>query len=207
MSVIIKSGNSGNTANVDSSGNLQVVLATNPTITIGKVAIDQSTPGTSNGVQVNAPIPAGTNNIGAVTDQVATDAVPTLQNVRTPNVFKTASATAAGATAVWTPASGKKFRLMRFQIQLTDSAAMSAGSGDINIRFQDNTTDFGFQWDVTIPAAALSTPFGIGFDSDWIDLGNGYLSAAANNVLNFFIEGGNPLTAGKFRINVCGNEE
>ena len=33
---------------------------------IGKVGIDQTTPGTTNGVQVNAALPAGTNNIGDV---------------------------------------------------------------------------------------------------------------------------------------------
>lgn len=33
---------------------------------IGKVGIDQTTPGTTNGVQVNAAIPAGNNNIGDV---------------------------------------------------------------------------------------------------------------------------------------------
>lgn len=33
---------------------------------IGKVGIDQTTPGTTNGVQVNAALPAGTNNIGRV---------------------------------------------------------------------------------------------------------------------------------------------
>lgn len=195
MSVIIKSGSSGNTANVDASGNLQVVLATNPTITIGKVAIDQTTPGTTNGVVVNNA------------EQVATDAVPTLEALRTPNVFKTAQATAAGATAVWTPASGKKFRLMKFQIELTDSAAMVAGAGDINIRFQDGSTDFGFQYDVTIPATALTAPFASAPVSGWVDLGNGYLSTTADNVLNFVIGGGNPLTSGSFRINVCGNEE
>lgn len=37
------------------------------TNTIGKVQIDQSTPGTTNGVQVNAALPAGTNNIGSTT--------------------------------------------------------------------------------------------------------------------------------------------
>jgi hypothetical protein len=127
--------------------------------------------------------------------------------MRTPNFFKTASATAAGNTAVWTPTSGKKFRLMKFQIQLTDDAAMTVGSGDINIRFQDATTDFGFQYDVTIPAASIAAPIGVAFDTGWIVLENGYLSAVANNVLNFNIQGGNPLTTGKFRINVCGVEE
>jgi hypothetical protein len=34
---------------------------------IGKVGIDQTTPGTTNGVQVNAALPAGANIIGAVT--------------------------------------------------------------------------------------------------------------------------------------------
>lgn len=34
---------------------------------IGKVGIDQTTPGTTNGVQINAALPAGGNTIGAVT--------------------------------------------------------------------------------------------------------------------------------------------
>jgi hypothetical protein len=33
---------------------------------IGKVGIDQTTPGTTNGVQVNAALPAGTNRIGTI---------------------------------------------------------------------------------------------------------------------------------------------
>ena len=36
------------------------------TAIIGKVGIDQTTPGTTNGVQVNAALPAGTNSIGTV---------------------------------------------------------------------------------------------------------------------------------------------
>lgn len=48
-----------------------VSIATAPvlvagTALIGKVGIDQTTPGTTNGVQVNAALPAGTNNIGDV---------------------------------------------------------------------------------------------------------------------------------------------
>lgn len=43
---------------------------------IGKVAIDQTTPGTTNGVQVNAALPAGTNVIGhVITDTGSTTAV------------------------------------------------------------------------------------------------------------------------------------
>lgn len=39
---------------------------------VGKVGIDQTTPGTTNGVQVNAALPAGTNTIGAVASVGAT---------------------------------------------------------------------------------------------------------------------------------------
>lgn len=48
---------------------------------IGKVGIDQTTPGTTNGVQINAALPAGTNSIGSVvvapstTDVAVTPAV------------------------------------------------------------------------------------------------------------------------------------
>jgi hypothetical protein len=42
---------------------------------IGTVRIDQSTPGTTNGVQVNAPLPAGTNNIGEI-DVVSLPSIP-----------------------------------------------------------------------------------------------------------------------------------
>ena len=42
---------------------------------IGKVGIDQTTPGTTNGVQVNAALPAGTNKIGSV--DTASNVTPT----------------------------------------------------------------------------------------------------------------------------------
>lgn len=42
------------------------VILTTGGISIGKVDIDQTTPGTTNGVQVNAALPAGTNEIGKV---------------------------------------------------------------------------------------------------------------------------------------------
>lgn len=42
-----------------------IVLSAGTAI-IGKVGIDQTTPGTTNGVEVNAELPAGTNNIGDI---------------------------------------------------------------------------------------------------------------------------------------------
>lgn len=58
-----------------------VSLSTLPALTtgsaiIGRVGIDQTTPGTTNGVQVNAALPAGTNVIGhVVVDSAPTTAV------------------------------------------------------------------------------------------------------------------------------------
>lgn len=40
---------------------------------LGKVGIDQTTPGTTNGVQVNAALPTGTNSIGQVTANAGTN--------------------------------------------------------------------------------------------------------------------------------------
>lgn len=77
----------GNTANttawkVDGSAVTQPIsIATAPVLVagsaiIGKVGIDQTTPGTTNGVQINAAIPAGANVIGhVIADSGSTTAV------------------------------------------------------------------------------------------------------------------------------------
>ncbi len=73
-----------------------VSLATNtPTIAagtaiIGKVGIDQTTPGATNGVQVNAALPAGANTIGAV-------------NIAASQTVAVTQATAANLNATVTP--------------------------------------------------------------------------------------------------------
>lgn len=128
-----------------------------------------------------------------------------VQTLRTPAIFKTASLINAGNTAVWTPASGKKFRLMRYQLELTENATLAVAAV-LTVKFQDATTDFGFQHDIFVAAAAGAVS-GEAWRSGWIDIGNGYLSALANNVLNFNISGAANLTAGNFRANVCGTEE
>lgn len=85
--------------------------------------------------------------------------------LRTPNVFKAHDALAiATETTIWTPAAGKKFRLMRYHL-------ISSVAGNIVLR--DNTAG-------TIIAVI---PSGAGGSGVFVDLGNGILSAAANNVL------------------------
>lgn len=68
-SVITGKTTAGGGAFVDVKVNPSGTLETNATLAagtaiVGKVGIDQTTPGTTNGVQVNAALPAGTNMIG-----------------------------------------------------------------------------------------------------------------------------------------------
>ena len=82
-----------------------------------------------------------------------------------PTTFKTLKAVAVGSIATaWTPASGKKVRLMGGCISLSVAAS---------VLFEDNSvgTDV-----YQSPALLALTPYNF-------DLGDGVLSAAANNVL------------------------
>ncbi|MGI8551308.1 MAG: hypothetical protein ACR2PL_11070 [Dehalococcoidia bacterium] len=85
---------------------------------------------------------------------------------RTPAVFKALSAVSVASEAtIWTPASGKKVRVMGFLLS-------SSVAGSVTLR--DNTAG-------TIIAVVPCGTAGVGVPSP--ALGNGILSAAANNVL------------------------
>lgn len=85
--------------------------------------------------------------------------------LRTPNVFKPQSAVSIAAEAtIWTPASGKKFRLMGVYLQQSVAG---------NITLRDNTAG----------TIICVVPSGAAGDAALILLGNGIMSAAANNVL------------------------
>lgn len=126
----------------------------------------------------------------------------TFDRMRTPSVFKTLATSTTGATALWTPTAGKKFRVMRYQIGLTGDAARAA-AGNVTVKLQDSATDIGVSAALFVPNAA-GTVLG-GFVGPWMDLGNGFLSAAANNVLNLNLS--SALTSGAVWVNVCGTEE
>lgn len=127
----------------------------------------------------------------------------TYDRTRTPKVFKTATATAAGDTAVWTPASTKKFRLMGYAIYLTANASLAAG-GLEEILLRDSTTATGLALSAFVPGAA-GTAFTQDVESGVVTLGNGLLSATANNVLNVNL--GTALATGEVRVVVWGTEE
>jgi hypothetical protein len=91
----------------------------------------------------------------------------TWDRVRTPNVFKTVSLGAGTTeTTIWTPTSGKKFRLMGFI--LTPGAATT-------LTFKDNTAG------TTIFVTRGTTDVAIIVPA--VALGNGILSGAADRVL------------------------
>jgi hypothetical protein len=124
--------------------------------------------------------------------------------LRVPTIFKTATATASGDTALWTPTSGKKFRLLRYKIEVTADAATSGGA-DIDIQLRDSTTGLaGAAMSLYVPGTSVTTTAGR-ISSGWVDLGNGQLSAAANNVLNINLSAA--LTSGKARVVAVGTEE
>lgn len=127
----------------------------------------------------------------------------TWDRVRISNVNKTATATASGDTALWTPTSSKKFRVQAYSIQITADAA-TAGGADIDVILRDSTTALPIAFSVFVPAVA-GTAFGNTSGTGWCTIGNGILSALANNVLNINLSAA--LTSGKVRVIVTGTEE
>jgi len=117
-----------------------------------------------------------------------------LELVRTPSIFKTGTANAIGSTALWTPAAGKKFRVMGYTFTLPSTATSAAGTV---ITLKDDATSV-----FTIIVMGTTS----GALSGSVELpGNGYLSTAADNVLN--INCSAALTAGQIAVSVWGTEE
>lgn len=101
--------------------------------------------------------------------------------MRTPSVFKpiaAVSVTSGTPVAIWTPASGKKFRIMGYHLSLSVAGA---------IILKDNTTEI-----YRTPLMAA----GIGQASP--PLGNGILSVASNNLLNADVTASGTLTGTVF---------
>jgi hypothetical protein len=115
---------------------------------------------------------------------------------RIATIFKTVIATAAGNTAVWTPAAGKQFRLMGYSISI---AGTLAATGVLTVELVDQATVIKNH----VATVAQTTPTGdtqIG-----IDLGQGQLSAAANNILQVNLSVA--MATGGVAVNAWGTEE
>jgi hypothetical protein len=150
------------------------------------------------------------NNVDALaaeaTGNLASDAFgygwngASFDRIRVANIFKTVTATASGATNVWTPTAGKKFRLMGYTISC---AGTLAATGVQTLQLLDNATVIKNHAANMIQTTTVSISGGdtqIG-----ADLGNGQLSAAANNVLKISL--GTAMATGEVAVNAWGTEE
>lgn len=175
----------------DSFGNLKVIESMN------SQAIGDG--------QTNSPFRMNSGTAGQFVGYVAYPVVlngNSWDRLRTPAIFKQATASASGSTALWTPAAGKHFRLLRFKIQLTADATLAVAAR-LTIALLDSATDLHLSHLVFVPTTALNTIQD--YESGWIDLGNGILSAAVNNVLNINLSVA--LATGLVNVIACGTEE
>ncbi len=120
---------------------------------------------------------------------------------KTANVFKTVTFTTTGGT-VWTPATGKKFRLLGFSLGLAGNT-IQAVAGVNTVTFTDGGVAMPIAVPLYIPAASLNV-LGVAYTRSGA-LDDGIVSAAANNVLA--ISYPNALTAGALTVFVYGIEE
>ena len=151
-----------------------------------------------------APLAVGQEMYGGAFTGAASATLQGWSRARTPTVFRTVSATASGNTAVWTPGSGNKFRLLKLFVEVTDNASLAAG-GVLTIDIQDSSTTTNITFSVFVPTTAVTTVIGDGAEIQ-LDLGQfGILSAAANNVLNVNLS--SALASGVCRIIAMGTEE
>jgi hypothetical protein len=115
--------------------------------------------------------------------------------VRTPAIFK-GGIVQANFGVIWVPQIARKVRLMRYKLELSEDVTISGGP--LPVQFAWNwvlpttttataTSPVGvlptFYHRVVVPASVLATS-GVLWDSDWVDLGNGFInpntSAATN---------------------------
>ena len=116
------------------------------------------------------------------------------ESQRTPVVFKSNVASNVGATALWTPAVNKRFRILGIYFYVS-AATTSAGAPIVTL--VDNVTNF-------MQLITLGATNGV--ITQQIPLpGNGYLSTTAGNVLSINLSAA--CTAGGVCVDVWGTEE
>lgn len=130
--------------------------------------------------------------VGTAVMSASAAAGASMDILRTPGVFRSAAAN-QGTNTVWTPATGKKFRLMRYIIQAESDISETTG-GNVPLVLMDGTPGagqglgLGIMHNPFVPSTA-GTTLGPIWTTDWIDLGNGPLSGLANNPLVLGING------------------
>lgn len=129
-----------------------------------------------------------------------------IQLARASNVFKSIKGT-SGTLSLWTPSSGKKFRLLTYGIEITSNAADSTTEGELTLNFKDEGTEMKILHNIYIPKTAVTVGGAPLYLIPQINLGPlGYLSIAINNILK--VELANiALSSGTVRLRASGTEE
>jgi len=128
-------------------------------------------------------------------------AIPGWDMQRTPTIFKTVQITAVADNVVWTPATGKRFRLLGYNISW-NLGTIAAAAGLETITFKDGAAGTAF----STHAVQISNASAYGYGSFDVNYpGNGFLSGLADRVLAVALD--RAITAGGFWINVWGTEE
>lgn len=108
--------------------------------------------------------------------------------------------TVVGPTTIWTPAAGKRFRMLNYAIEATGNLSIAAGA-TIRAKLQDNGADILGQFqDFWAPAAAAFVPQ----YPPAVDLEGGYSSVLVNNPLQLLLSAV-PVT-GEIGVHVVGME-
>lgn len=122
-------------------------------------------------------------------------------------VFNSTQFTSTAKTTIWTPTSGKKFRLSKFIITATEDRQIAGSFGeDLTIQLFDGASLIPMTFDTYVMATGATGAGLMDFwNTGWIDLGSGYVSSTIGNALSVSLT--IALVQGFFRINVIGDEE
>ena len=120
--------------------------------------------------------------------------------LRTPKIFKSAIATAAGDTLLWDPASTRSFRLMGYCIEVPGGVTFAAPA-ILTVTSRENAVALPFAHSFYITTAPRDNDA----RTPWVELGNGYLAAADAN-LNINLSAALAGT-GAVRVIACGVED
>lgn len=129
---------------------------------------------------------------------------PGLVLERIADTVKSASASASGDNAIWTPAAGKRFRLLGVMLTLTADATLAV-AGRVALTFRDGTAPLSLVLHVSLGTLAVSGLLGSQQLTPWLPLGNGILSAAADRALNLNLSVA--LLTGTIEVVCAGTEE
>jgi hypothetical protein len=122
----------------------------------------------------------------------------TYENQRTPSKFVTIALSASGNTLCWTPAAGKRFRILGGFLTVGD--AVLAAAGPITVSISDAGVTTNITWRIYLGTSPMVNPL------PPLNLGpNGYLSTGVGNSAGALLSAA--LSSGSMQLTLWGTEE